>query len=166
MLAWSVCCLVDLMRRLTVNQNSKVDSSTSHHYMTFNQMQKLACVLTAINSVWWEKQKSGGKVVPVESSARSATGCIAGRLGRTDLFGFAPLWDKYWDKSPHHPGPCCEKARAQASALPSHPPTYVNRRLIQHSHTHTDAHRDTLTPLILQGFPFLMRLHLKTQKYS
>lgn len=61
--------------------------------------------------------------------------------------------------------PYCEKARAQASALPSHP--CVNTCLIQHTYTHMHACRDPLThafsPIILQGFPLLMHIHLKTQ---
>lgn len=62
---------------------------------------------------------------------------IIGLLSMRDLFGFPLLWDKYWDGSSHRFGSCCKKARTQASALPSHPPTYVNRCLMQYTHTHT-----------------------------
>lgn len=122
-------------------------------------MEKLTCDLTPVNCAQWGKQRSWSG--PGKSCAWNVTSFIRGRLSRTDLFGFTPLWDKYWDESPLCSGPCCEKARAQARALPSHPPTYVNRCLI---HTHTHMHARTQKPLTQHTHPS----HFKglSQKYS
>lgn len=88
----------------------------------------------------------------------SDTGFIRGHLSRRDLFGFTPLWEKYWDLALLWKG----QGPSQRFAI-----TSLCKHVLHNTHTHTCMHAETplthgFSPIILQGFPLLMHIHLKT----